>query len=100
MIVTKFGGTSVGDSAAIERTAAIVRGRLPRQPVVVVSALAGTTKALLDLAAQAAKGQFIVAIRGIEALRERHLGVVRDLLGDGEESGEVGAEVSMLFDEL
>lgn len=100
MIVTKFGGTSVGDTAAIERTAAIVRGRLPRRPVVVVSALAGTTNALLDIAAQAAKGQFIVAIRGIEALRERHLGVVHELLGEGGESGEVGAEVSMLFDEL
>ena len=36
MIVAKFGGTSVGDTAAIERTASIVRGRLPRQPVIVV----------------------------------------------------------------
>ena len=42
MIVVKFGGTSVGDAEAIARTAAIVRGRLGRQPVVVVSALAGT----------------------------------------------------------
>lgn len=100
MIVTKFGGTSVGDAAAIERTAAIVRGRLARQPVVVVSALAGTTNALLDIAAQASKGQFIVAIRGIEALRERHLDVVHTLLGLDGESGEVSAEVSMLLDEL
>lgn len=100
MIVTKFGGTSVGDTAAIERTAAIVRGRLARHPVVVVSALAGTTNALLEIAAQASKGQFIVAILGIESLRERHLGVVRELLGAGAEGGEVAAEVSLLFDEL
>jgi len=100
MIVAKFGGTSVGDSAAIERTAAIVLSRLPRQPLVVVSALAGTTNALLDIAAQASKGQFIVAIRGIEALRERHLAVVDELLGGGADGGEVSAEVSMLFDEL
>ncbi|MHB8838944.1 MAG: lysine-sensitive aspartokinase 3 [Gemmatimonadaceae bacterium] len=100
MIVCKFGGTSVGDTAAIERTAAIVRGRLAQQPVVVVSALAGTTNALLDIAAQASKGQFIVAIRGIEALRDRHLAVVEELLGPGAASVEVGAEVSMLFDEL
>jgi len=100
MIVAKFGGTSVGDTAAIERTAAIVRGRLPRHPVVVVSALAGTTNALLEIAAQAAKGQFIVAIRGIEALRERHLAVVDELLGDGAASAEVGADTSVLFDEL
>ncbi len=100
MIVCKFGGTSVGDTAAIERTAAIVRGRLAQQPVVVVSALAGTTNALLDIAAQASKGQFIVAIRGIEALRDRHLAVVEELLGPGAASVEIAAEVSMLFDEL
>lgn len=100
MIVCKFGGTSVGDTAAIERTAAIVRGRLEHQPVVVVSALAGTTNALLEIAAQAAKGQFIVAIRGIEALRARHLAVVDELLGHGADAGEVAADVSVLFDEL
>ena len=100
MIVAKFGGTSVGDSAAIERTAAIVRGRLAQHPVVVVSALAGTTNALLDIAAQAAKSQFIVAIRGIEMLRDRHLAVVDELLGAGPDAFEVAADVSVLFDEL
>ena len=34
MIVMKFGGTSVEDARAIERVAAIVRDRLPQQPVV------------------------------------------------------------------
>ena len=100
MIVCKFGGTSVGDAAAIERTASIIRGRLAREPVVVVSALAGTTNALLELAEQASQGQFIVAIRSIEALRARHLAVVEQLLGAGSDSVEVAAEVSMLFDEL
>ena len=100
MIVAKFGGTSVGDAAAIERTAAIVRERLSRKPIVVVSALAGTTTALLEFAAQASRGQFIVAIRGIQQLRERHLAVVDALLGSGAAAAEVAAEVSMLFDEL
>jgi len=100
MIVAKFGGTSVGDTAAIERTTAIVRGRLPLCPVVVVSALAGTTNALLDIAAQSARGQFIVAIRGIEALRERHLAVIDELLGDGSDAIDVAADTSVLFDEL
>ena len=100
MIVAKFGGTSVGDPAAIERAAAVVHGRLARQPIIVVSALAGTTNALLDLAAQASRGQFIVAIRGIQQLRERHLAVVEELLGAGPEAAEVAAEVSMLCDEL
>ena len=37
MIVMKFGGTSVESAAAIERVAAIVKARLERAPVVVVS---------------------------------------------------------------
>jgi len=100
MIVAKFGGTSVGDTAAIERTAAIVRARLPRKPVIVVSALAGTTTALLDIAAQAAQGQFIDALHGIEVLRERHLSVIGELMGTGTQAGEIGADTSVLFDEL
>jgi aspartate kinase len=36
VIVVKFGGTSVGDAEAIERAAAIVKGKLDRRPAVVV----------------------------------------------------------------
>ena len=100
MIVAKFGGTSVGDTTAIERTAAIIRGRLERQPVVVVSALAGTTNALLDIAAQASHRELLAAIRGVESLRERHLKVIQELLGTTPLAEEVAAEVGLLFDEL
>ncbi|HUO51356.1 MAG TPA: hypothetical protein VMT93_02465, partial [Gemmatimonadaceae bacterium] len=73
MIVLKFGGTSVADAAAIDRAAAITRSRLARKPVVVVSALAGATNALLGIAEQAARGRLIVALSGVEELRARHL---------------------------
>jgi aspartate kinase len=56
MIVMKFGGSSVDSAAAIARVAGIVRDRLPRQPVVVVSAMAKTTQRLLEAAAAAAAG--------------------------------------------
>ena len=46
MIVVKFGGTSVGDAESIERAAEIVKGRLARQPAVVVSALGGPEQSL------------------------------------------------------
>ena len=62
MIVVKFGGTSVGDAAAIERAASIVQGRLDRRPVVVVSALGGATNALLAVGEQSAKGHHIGAL--------------------------------------
>jgi len=50
MIVMKFGGTSVESAEAIERVAGIVRERLDRHPVVVVSAMGKTTNKLLAIA--------------------------------------------------
>ena len=73
MIVLKFGGTSVADAEAIGRAADIVRSRLPEGAAVVVSAMAGTTNALLEVAERAAAGELIVALRLVEGIRERHL---------------------------
>jgi len=56
MIVMKFGGTSVEDAEAINRTASIVKGRVARRPVVVVSALAKVTDTLLKMAQAAGAG--------------------------------------------
>ncbi|HKI05347.1 MAG TPA: aspartate kinase [Thermoanaerobaculia bacterium] len=56
MIVMKFGGSSVDGAASIERVAGIVRGCLDRQPVIVVSAMAKTTRRLLEAAEAAAAG--------------------------------------------
>ncbi|MFL5637860.1 MAG: lysine-sensitive aspartokinase 3 [Gemmatimonadaceae bacterium] len=100
MIVVKFGGTSVGDAAAIERAAEIVKGRLDRQPVVVVSALGGATNSLLAIGEQSAKGHLIGALRGVETLRDRHFRECEALLGTSEEAADVAAEMSATFDEL
>jgi aspartate kinase len=100
VIVVKFGGTSVGDAAAIQRTAEIVKSKLPRDPIVVVSALGGTTNALLAVGEQSAKGHLIGALRGVESLRDRHLRECEALLGDTEESAEIAGELSAMFDEL
>jgi aspartate kinase len=100
MIVVKFGGTSVGDAEAIERATEIVRGRIARRPLVVVSALSGTTNTLLAIAEQAEKGQLIGALRGVEGLRERHLGEAAKLLGDTAVATDVCADLSVMFDEL
>lgn len=100
MIVVKFGGTSVGDAAAIQRTAEIVKSKLSRDPIVVVSALGGTTNALLAVGEQSAKGHLIGALRGVETLRDRHLRECEALLGDSDESAEIAGELSAMFDEL
>ena len=100
MIVVKFGGTSVADADAIRRAVEIVRGRLGRDPVVVVSALAGATNSLLAIAEQASRGQLIGAVRAVEALRERHLEQATALLGDDADARDLCAELSAMFDEL
>jgi aspartate kinase len=100
VIVVKFGGTSVGDADAIRRAAAIVASRRERQPIVVVSAMAGVTNALLAIAEQSSRGQLIGAIRSVEALRDRHMEQAELLLGDTDECAELCSEMSAMIDEL
>ncbi len=100
MIVIKFGGTSVQDADAILRAAELVRGRLTRAPMVVVSAMSGVTNQLLDIAARAARGELVVAISQIEQLRERHLTAADSLLAGTAEQDEICSELSATCDEL
>jgi aspartate kinase len=83
MIVMKFGGTSVEDAKAIDRTAGIVRGRLARKPVVVVSAMAKVTDTLLKMAQAAGSGEREAALDLSRGLRERHYNAAGELLGTG-----------------
>jgi aspartate kinase len=73
MIVMKFGGTSVESRAAFERVTAIVRARLGRKPVVVVSAMGKTTNKLLAIAQLAVGGLRDDALRQLLDLRDFHL---------------------------
>ena len=82
--VLKFGGTSVADADAIDRVAAIVRRQLEADgssaaPIVVVSALAKVTDALLDGARRAEEGDADSAVARVEALIERHVAVASAL---------------------
>ncbi len=81
MIVMKFGGTSVEDAKAIERVAAIVKGRLPQKPVVVVSAMAKVTDTLLTMARAAGAGERKTALKLCRSLQERHYNTASELLG-------------------
>lgn len=77
----KFGGTSVGDARSIRQVVQIVRQQVHRAPVVVVSAHAGVTDALLELARKAPAGDADtgpIAARHRTILRE--LGLPADLL--------------------
>jgi len=72
MIVMKFGGSSVESAAAIERVAGIVKARIGRKPVVVVSAMGKTTNKLLALAQTAIQGDRAEYIRQLHELRDFH----------------------------
>jgi aspartate kinase len=80
MIVMKFGGTSVQNATAIVQAGEIVRGRLARQPIVVVSALARVTDTLLKTARIAERRNSGDALALLAELRDRHITTARDLL--------------------
>ncbi|HEX6061982.1 MAG TPA: aspartate kinase [Candidatus Limnocylindria bacterium] len=79
-IVFKFGGTSVASPPAIEAVARIV-GAQTGERVVVVSATAGTTDALVKAAEQATGGDASGAQQTIERLSEQHRNLIADLVG-------------------
>jgi aspartate kinase len=74
VIVMKFGGTSVGDANSIRKVVQIVARQLARQPLLVVSAHAGITDALLAVAAHAPAGAADTA-----AITARHREILADL---------------------
>ncbi len=76
----KFGGTSVGSPSAIQAVAKIV-GAETGERLVIVSATAGTTDALVKAAQQAASGDAMAAQAAIERLSEQHRNLIADLLG-------------------
>jgi aspartate kinase len=87
-VVMKFGGTSVADAEAIKRVIAIVSRERARgkDPVVVVSALAGVTDRLLGCASTAGKSGGGTLVRAeIDALWERHATLAHELVHEGVE---------------
>jgi len=72
MIVMKLGGSSVDTAAAIERVAGLVRDHLPRQPVVVISAMGKTTRNLLAAGEAAAVGDRDTALAALDELETYH----------------------------
>ena len=82
IVVMKFGGTSVEDSTAMLRTAAIVAGRVRKglKPITVVSAMSKVTDTLLKAAAAAGKNDREGALKLSDGLRTRHLTTAAELV--------------------
>ena len=102
LVVMKFGGTSVEDPAAIERTASIVAGRVSmgKHPVVVVSAMAKVTDQLLRCAAAASQGDRTGALAISSRLRARHRDTAAALVKNPKESAALVNWIDQKFDQL
>jgi aspartate kinase len=84
--VMKFGGTSVEDAVAIDRTAKIVASRRAQGvlPIVVVSAMAKVTDQLIAAANAAGRGDRAGSLAISARLRHRHHDTARRLLPESD----------------
>jgi aspartate kinase len=78
--IMKFGGTSVEGATAFQNAARIVAERQSLRPVVVVSAMAGFTDALLSSVKEALNGETAGAASSLEKHFDRHHRVIDALL--------------------
>lgn len=78
--VLKFGGTSVGTAQRIKDLVKIAVGDRPR--IIVLSAMSGTTNALVEISNALYSGNKQDASRRIGELRKKYEGVVSELFSD------------------
>ena len=98
MKVMKFGGTSVGSVKSILNVKQIVEA-CDEEVIVVVSALGGITDQLLSTARMAAAGDksYETSFRQI---LDRHIGMIEEVIPDGESKSRLEMSVSSLLGEL
>src|SRR3954466_11020929 len=95
--VHKLGGASLADSAAVRHAVDIIRRHRTEPTVVVVSAMAGTTDALLGWPQRAGGGDAPPVPPLIARLRLRHAEVARALLPGGRPRADVLAVITERF---
>jgi len=100
VIVMKFGGTSLADAERILAAADIVRGRMGRKPVVVVSALAGVTDLLIRAAATATGGPPEATEPILAELIRRHRWAVSGSVRSAAKRHDLDLAVDALFEDL
>jgi bifunctional aspartokinase / homoserine dehydrogenase 1 len=98
--VMKFGGTSVGDPAAIRSVVEIVHAAARMSElVIVVSAMSSVTNQLLEAAQQAEAGNRGRVEATFRDLRLRHRSVISELIHSVQQCGRVNLAVEQLLEE-
>ena len=98
--VHKFGGASLADATAVKHAVALIVRHRAEPTVVVLSAMAGVTDALLDIARRSVRGEVSGALRESARLRARHVDVARAVLRGARQRGEVVRAIEDSFAEL
>ncbi|HMR85261.1 MAG TPA: aspartate kinase [Niabella sp.] len=99
MKVMKFGGTSVGRPERMKHIAALLQ-KQTEPALVVLSALSGTTNALVTIGDNIAAGDRHTATQNINALHEHYKTFIRELLSDEDAYKKAQAIVEEHFDFL
>src|SRR5580704_2506880 len=98
--VMKFGGTSVGDAACIQRVAKIVADASKEGPVVaVVSAMSGVTNKLIQAAQCCQVERYADSEAIFSGLRKQHETAMNSLVKDNDRRGRINARLVKLFAE-
>ena len=100
MIVAKFGGTSVGAVAQIDRAARIILSMQERKPVVILSAMAKVTDGLLSAGEAALAGKTRERDDILWEIRSKHDQVIQELLKDRKTAAAVQEILRLLWDEM
>lgn len=87
IVVSKFGGTSMGDAACMLRSADVSFQR--KSNIVVVSATSGTTNDLIKLGEVAEKGLLQETESLIQKITEKHLAIAKELKADSGTTSEL-----------
>src|SRR5690348_5347496 len=99
-MVHKFGGVALVNANAIRHAVGIVAKGPRRDVVVVASAMAGVTDALLDVSSRAKRRDRVGVDTVIESLRERHRAAAKDLTTGTKEMKALGLSIDREFDDL
>ncbi|MCC5921104.1 MAG: aspartate kinase [Cyclobacteriaceae bacterium] len=95
----KFGGTSVGLPQRMHQVAKLI-GREPGKKIVVLSAVAGTTNALVEISEEIKQGNVAQADSLVRLLEHKYEDFIKQLLSDKSQLKKAQAFIKAKFDEL
>jgi bifunctional aspartokinase / homoserine dehydrogenase 1 len=98
--VHKFGGASLADSTAVQHAVTLIRSFQREPTVIVVSAMAGVTDALLEVAREAGAGDEHGVAALLDQLRSRHGEVAGAILPAGRARTAMLSHIEEVFQEM